>query len=167
MSPTEARDKVAKLAKTATAKAAQIAEKIDDPWFQAQAWAHVARYANDPVDFAKKAAKAAARGKDDYQRSAVRAWEIVALAERGFQDESRTILTSAIAVACSVDPLSSRAESLFLLFQAAFKVSKSEAIRAADVFRHHCPPEHWRAKRALKNIAEILQEKYQPREFFW
>ena len=29
------------------------------------------------------------------------------------------------------------------------------------------PKEYWRAKRAIKNATDILNEKYNPRVFFW
>src|SRR5688572_8989256 len=127
MTPTQYRDEVVQLVKTNVSKATEIAKKIDDPWFQAQAWSHLARYADKPLPFALKAAKSAAQGRDDYQRSAVRAWEIAALAERQLISNARRSLAEAAELAASVTPVSSRAESLLLLFHAAFKISKQDA----------------------------------------
>lgn len=167
MTPTRYRDQVAELAKTNVAKATETAEKIGDPWFQAQAWAHLTRYAEKPLPFARKAAKAAAKTKDDYQKSAVRAWEIAALAERKYHEHARKSLAEAVELAKSVEPVSSRAKSLILLLQSAFKISKEEAAKVVEVLQDSCSSTHWRAKRARKNAAEMLSGETRPREFFW
>ena len=167
MTPTRYRDQVAQLAKTNVSEAAEVAKKIHEPWFQAQAWSHLARYADKPLAFARKAAKAADQGRDDYQRSAVRAWEIAALAERGLAMNARRSLAEALELAASVAPVSSRAESLLLLVQAAFKISKHDAEVAAEVLRKACAGGHWRAVRARKNVQMMLNGELLPREFFW
>jgi hypothetical protein len=167
MTPTIYRDQVTQLAKSDPAKAFGIAKKISDPWFQAQAWSHLARWDDDPLRFAHHAAKSAAKTKDDYQRSAVRAWEVAALAERGYHDQACRSLTEAVELAASAAPLPSRAEALFLLFQAAFKISTDEAAKVADVLNASCVPTHWRVKRALKDAASMLSGGMPPREFFW
>jgi hypothetical protein len=148
-------------------KATEVANKITDPWFQAQAWSHLARYADKPLPFARKAAKSAANGSDDYQRSAVRAWEIAALAERKLMAHARRSLAEALELAKSVTPASSRAESLVLLVQAAFKISKQDAAEAAEVLREACTSSHWRSKRARKDVDMMLKGERPPREFFW
>lgn len=167
MTPTQYRDQVAPLAKTNLAKATEVANKIDDPWFQAQAWSHLSRYAEKPLLFARKAAKAAEQGHDDYQRSAVRAWEIAALGERKLTVQARRSLTEALELAASVMPVSSGAESLLLLFHSVFKVSKDDAVGAAEVLRKSCTSSHWRAQRACKDVEKILNGEWPPREFFW
>jgi len=167
MTPTRYRDEVAQLAKTNAVKAAEVAEKIDEPWFQAQAWSHLARYADEPLPFARKAAKAAAGGRDDYQRSAVRAWEIAALGERRLHLQARRSLAEALELGASVTPASSRAECLMLLFQAAFKITKDDAGDAGEILRKACSSNHWRAVRARKNVEMMLNGTLSPREFFW
>lgn len=167
MTPTHYRDQVAQLAKTNSEKAIEVAKKITEPWFQAQAWSHLARYADKPLPFAHKAAKAAAKTKDDYQRSAVRAWEIAALGERKNLLQARKALAEALELASSVEPISSRAEALLLLFAAAFKISKEDATLAAQVLIKSCASTHWRAVRACKYANSILAGEMLPREFFW
>lgn len=167
MTPTKYRDQVAKLAKADLAKAIEIARKISDPWFAAQTWAHIARYADKPLPFARKASKSASETKDDFRRSAVRAWEIVALAERRFLAQSRRSLAEAVDLAVSVTPIGSRAESLFLLFQAAFKISIEDARTVAEAFNASCRSNHWRVVRAEKLIPQMLKGEMPPREFFW
>jgi hypothetical protein len=167
MTPTRYRDQVAQLAKTNVAKAAELAEKIDDPWFQSQAWSHLSRRAEKPLPFARKAAKAAAQGRDDYQKSAVRAWEIAALGERNLHLQARRSLAEALELAASITPASSRAEALLLLFQAAFKITRNDAAQAAEILRKACSSSHWRAVRARKNAEMMLKGELLPREFFW
>ena len=118
------------------------------------------------LPFARKAAKAALETKDDYQRSAVRAWEIAALAERKFYSQARRSLKEAMELAVSVTPMASRAEVIFLLFQAAFTISTDDASRIAEELRKSCNSTHWRAKRALKNAVSMMNREMQPREFF-
>jgi hypothetical protein len=135
MTPTQYRDRVALLAKTNVPQATEVANKIDDPWFQAQAWSYLAKYAEKPLPFARKAAKAAAQGRDDYQRSAVRSWEIAALAERKLTRQARNSLAEALELASSITLISSRAESLLLLFHAANKISRQDAVNTAEVLK--------------------------------
>lgn len=166
MTPTNYRDQVANLSKTDVANAMKIAEKIGDPWFQAQAWSHLARWADDSLQFSRHAAKSASKTKDDYQKSAVRAWEVAALAERGYRDQARKSLAEAVDLAASVSPLPSRAEALFLLFQSAFKISKDDAMKVEQVMIATCTQTHWRIKRALRDAAVMLKDEVPPREFF-
>jgi hypothetical protein len=167
MNPTEYRDETARLAKTDQPKAIETAEKISDPWYQAQAWAYVARYADSPLIYALKAAESATVTKDNYQRSAVRAWEIVALSERSCHDQARQSLYEAVHLAVTIIEEPSRAEALFLLFQAAFRISKQDAEQVAEIFRNSNLSQHWRSERALKRITAMLEGHDWPREFFW
>jgi hypothetical protein len=167
MTPTRYRDQVAQLAKVDVEKAVAVTKNISDPWFEAQAWSHLARYAEKPLLFSKRAAKAAEQTKDDYQRSAVRAWEIAALAERKYSLQARRALTEAVELAVLVTPIGSRAESLLLLLQAAFKISKVDAEMVSDAFEASCTVKHWRVSRAKKQVALMLSDQMPPREFFW
>ncbi len=167
VTPTIYRDQVAQIAKTDTEGAAELARKITDPWFEAQAWSHVARYADRPLVFTRKAAKAASKTKDNYRQSAVRAWEIAALAERKYFDQARQVLSEAVEVAQTIEHEGSKAEAIMLLFPASFKISKSDAELVARVFEETSPMTHWRAKRALKDIALVLSGERPPRAFFW
>lgn len=153
MTPTIYRDQVAELAKTDPDRAVKIAGKIQDPWFEAQAWSYLIRHAPKPLRFSRKAAKAASRGKDDYQRSAVRAWEITALAERAYHKHAQAALAEAVELATSIENQGSRSEALILLFQAAFKISKNDAAAVAEVIRTTYDSSHWRARRALEDVS--------------
>lgn len=166
MTTTKLRDKVSQLAKSNEEEAAKIAETIDDAWFRSQAWAHVARWAAKPIPYARQAAMAASQGKDNYQRSAVRSWEIVALAERGLLAEAVSSLNEAVEIAATVEPMSSRSESLILLLQAAFKISLDHAITVQKVIEIACDSTHWRSIRAKKWSMELIEQSSPPREFF-
>lgn len=168
MSATLQRDQVASLARSNPKEALERARKIDDPWFRAQAMSWVARYTDlDPIVPARQAAKAAAACDDDYKRSSVRAWEIAALAERGLLAEAEKILKAAVALAKAVQPVSSRAEALFLLLQAAFSISPAAAAMTGTALEASCPAEHWRSKRALRDTRKLLDGQLEPRPFFW
>jgi hypothetical protein len=145
------------------------AREIQEPWFRAQALAWVARFTVDnPLGVASEAASAARECENDYKKSAVRAWEIAALAEQGFKAQARESLSDALALGRCVEPKSSRSEVLFLLLQAAFWISHDEAQRVFEVLKASCPiEEHWRCRRAERNGRRILSGELEPRMFFW
>jgi len=157
------------LAKTRPQDALNRARDISDPWFRAQALSWVARFTNTaPVSIAAEAAKAAADCDDEYKRAAVRAWEISALAERGYTCEARGVLKDALERAKTVVPPSSRSEALLLLIQAAFQVGADDAERAYQVLTTSCnADDHWRCKRAIREGERLLRGETPPRPFFW
>lgn len=169
MSATLQRDQASALAKTNPKKALEKARSVSEPWFRAQALSWVARFTDgDPVAIAKQAAKSAAECDDDYKRSAVRAWEIAALAERGFTSEAKRALNQAVKIARTVQPTSSRSEALLDLFQAAFSIDHTEAEKVQLILGETCPPsEHWRCKRANRYAATMVSGENEPRKFYW
>ena len=169
MRATIQRDRVSALVKSDPKKALAQARKIDDPWFRAQALSWVARFTNgDPDAIAREAERAAANCRDNYQKSAVRAWEIVALAERGFKSRARKSLNQAIELARSIQPASSRSEALFSLLQAAFALGARDANLTYQVLISSCGAEHhWRCKRAVRDSERLISGELEPRPFFW
>ena len=169
MSATLQRDHAATLAKSNPKKALDQARKVIEPWFRAQALSWVARYTDgDPAAIASEAAKAAGECEDDYKKSAVRAWEIAALAERNCTTEARKSLRDALAQGRSVEPKSSRSEALFLLFQAAFTIGRDDANKVYEILKTLCPSdEHWRCKRAVRDGGKMISGEVEPRRFFW
>jgi hypothetical protein len=129
----------------------------------------VARFTDDnPVAVASEAVEAARECEDDYKKSAVRAWEIAALAERDCTTEARKSLSEALALGKRVEPISSRSEALALLFQASFRIGREEARRAYEIMRAACPvKEHWRCKRAVCDAEKMISGEFEPRPFFW
>jgi hypothetical protein len=151
------------------ARALAVADSVSVPWYRAVAMAWAARFTDaDPVAIARLAAEAAANGIDAYQRSAGRAWEIVALADRHHPDLAELALHEAVAIAEGIQPISPRSEALLLLFQAACYLGPNHAKWVAGRFHTICPEaKHWRAKRARREIHRILAGESQPRLFFW
>jgi hypothetical protein len=169
MSATLQRDQACALAKTNPKQALDKACAIPDPWFRAQALSWVARFTDgDPGPIARQAAKAASECDDDYKRSAVRAWEIAALAERDFKPEARKCLYAAVQVARTVQPPSSRSEALFILYQSALAIGNAEADKVRDVLVSCCSGEaHWRCARAVRDAGKIRNGELPRRSFFW
>lgn len=163
------RDRVIALTKSSPRKALDQARKVAAPWYRAQALAWVARFIDcDPTAVASEAATAARECEDDYKKSAVRAWEIAALAERNCKTEARKSLSDALALASCVEPISSRSEALFLLLQAAIRIGQADAKRAYDTLRASClVDEHWRCKRATYEGGKMISGELEPRQFFW
>lgn len=146
------RDRVCRMARTEPVKAENLARKESDPWYRAQALAYVARYSeNDTVRIAALAAETARYCKDSYCRSAVRAWEIAALAERGYLDESALALKEALSESQHAMPPSSRAEAQLLLLQASLKIDASVTTKVHDELKRTCENcKFWRCRRALR-----------------
>jgi len=169
LSATLQRDQACALAKSHPRQALAKAKSVGEPWFRAQALSWVARFTDtDPVAVAKLAAKAAAECEDDYKRSAVRAWEVAALAERNLPEPAERALKAAVAVAEKVQPASSRSEALMFLFQAAFALGRRQAEWVRERLDATCPEaEHWRCKRARKEAGQMLDGESQARPFFW
>ncbi|MEM9819218.1 MAG: hypothetical protein AAF827_22845 [Cyanobacteria bacterium P01_D01_bin.6] len=169
MNDTLARDKVARLAKSNPKKALEGARKISDPWFRAQALAWVLRFTDADVDLITSLIEKSANACDDpYKRCAVRAWDIAALSECNILPKAKKILNTAMRQAQNITPLSSRSEALFLLFQAAIRIDKAEAILVHEALNASCVVDgHWRCKRAIRDAAKILSGALKPRQFFW
>jgi thioredoxin-like negative regulator of GroEL len=169
MSATLQRDEASGLAKSNPKKALDAARKVNEPWFRVQALAWVARFTDgDPVSIASEAAEAAAECDDDYKKSASRAWEIAALAERGCMSEARKRLSEVLRQAKDVMPSSSRSEALLLLMQAAFKIGREDAEKVYQALRTSCSADdHWRCKRAVRDGGKMITGELEPRPFFW
>jgi hypothetical protein len=169
MSATAQRDHAITLAKSNPKKALAQARAIDEPWFRAQALSWVARFTDEnAIALASEAAKAANECEDDYGKSAVRAWEIAALAERECAREARRSLSEALALAKRVEPMPSRSEALLLLLQAAFSIGSGEAKEVYETLKASCSVEqHWRCKRAVRDGEKIISGACEPRPFFW
>jgi hypothetical protein len=168
VSATLQRNNACTLAKSNPKKALAQARKVNEPWFRAQALSWVARFTDgNPVAIACEAAKAAQECEDDYKKSAVRAWEIAALAERGCAREARKSLSDALALGKCVEPMSSRSEVLLSLLQAAFRINRDEAERVYEILKASCPVnEHWRCKRAVRDGGRMFSGELTPRSFF-
>ena len=169
MNATQQRDQACRLAKQDTYEALARARQIQKPWFKAQALSWIARFTDgSPIGIAHEAMKAAKEGDDDYKKTAVRAWEIAALAERGRQPEARQALAEALTSSSSIAPLPSAAEALTLLLHASFRLERKDVELVAAQLKTTCgDSSHWRCTRALGDADKLLSGKLEPRTFFW
>lgn len=158
MTATRQRDAVARQAKSNSSAAVQSAREISDPWFRAQALAHVARYTDgQPKQIADQAAAAAEDCSDAYKQCAVRAWEIAALAERSENKAALARLKSVLSKIETVAPPSSRSDALSLLLHAAARISTDAAQNVAKIIvRISNSDSHWRCQRAAVDAIGIV-----------
>jgi hypothetical protein len=169
MSATKQRDQVCVLAKTNSPRSLDLARKISEPWYRAQALAWVARFsANNSERIAAEAICAAAECDDSYKNAAVRAWPIAVLAERDYTKNARQSLKEALQLAEQVEPISSRSEALMTLMAAAAKISHDDARKVYEILKKKCPAEeHWRCQRALTEAEKMMAGELPLRSFFW
>ena len=150
--------KLRRLIETDPEAALRKVDAAESAWNRSIGYAWVARFTpGDPIPVAFAAANAASDGKDAYQRSASRAWEIAALVERGFRTRARVSLEDAAEVADTAEPVGSRAEALLLLLAAAARIDPAAAWTVAErIVRGAGDQSHWRFKRAVWSTAGIL-----------
>lgn len=166
MSSTNSRNHATALAESNPRRALELALAVDDPWYACQALAWVLRFAEEP-DASKAAAeipRRAALCRDDYQRSAVRAWEIRALVEKGQKKASEHSLDEALAAARLAKPLPSRSEAFFLIYQAAFPLgSRTVGLLVRNLIEVWKARPHWRSERnvvcALAMLSSIAAKE--------
>ena len=159
MNATKQRDAVARQAKTDSSGALQSVCNTSDPWFRAQALAHVARYSKEQSkQIADQAAAAAEDCSDAYKQCAVRAWEIAALAERSDYKAASARLKSVLSKIGTVTPPSSRSEALSLLLHAAARISTDAAQEVAEIIVSISNNDsHWRTQRATVDAIGVVQ----------
>ena len=144
------------------------AKKEKSPWFKAQALSYCLRYSEEPLLIAKLAKSAAKNGKDKYQQSAVRAWEIAALAQRGYMQEAKKSLREACDMASQVSFAGSRAEAFHLLLNASFSINLRTAQQTYERLQQYCKIDgHWRCKRALRNARLLFEEPNSYNRFYY
>jgi hypothetical protein len=161
------RQEAMQLARGNPARALELARRIPDGWYRAQALAHIAFGAPDSIaDVAFAEAIAAAKtGPDAYQQVAVLRWVIMAALERGDAKRAKQVVGIALAAIPSVEPPPSRAMALGMLLEAASRLPNlREKVIAATLM--HLPPERchyfWRARRVYRAIALTLVEHDAP-----
>lgn len=156
---TELRDRAFLLAEANARSALAIARSVPDPWFRAQALAAVARWIDEfSVGIIAAESLAAAEAcADDYQRAAVSAWPIRALAERGCLREANEALAAARQRALLAEPAGSRAEALMSLLEGGWLLGASNRRQlVSDLLELQAASGHWRAARALVDALGML-----------
>lgn len=169
MRVSDPRERVRLLVKNDVSAATRVARDIQDPWRRSQALAWVARFAgDDTLRLAAEAEAAAGNCKDQYQRTAVLAWVVAALAECDFARQAEHVLLSAVKQASDVTPAASCAEALILLLQAGMSLGPRSVQPVVDKLHATCgQSEHWRCRRAIRDARRLLAGEDSPRAFFW
>lgn len=162
MGNVQAREMAGQLARTDPARALATARAIRDPWYRCQALAQVGRYAGPDIAARtlEEAIAAASEGGDGYRRLTVQAWPIRAAIERGLIGLAERWLKAALKQIETVNPIPSRAETLWWLWAAAFPGGPKlrSAVRTAVLA--HCPPDRsWRAERLYRYMVATLAEE--------
>lgn len=155
---TTQRDTAARLARSDPDKALQLAGTISDPWFRAQALAHVARHSpTDVVALADRSAQAASACVQLYQSCAVRAWEITALAERGEPIEAQARLLATVHRSRHITPSSSRSSALLLLLHAAARIDLPLAEQVGrQIIATSNQDSNWRCQRDVVAAVSVV-----------
>lgn len=161
MDNVDAREKAQQLARSDPEQAYAIARAIRDPWYRCQALAFAGRHAGGElaVRALNEAVEASAAGGDGYRRLTVRAWPIRAAIERSQSGLASRWLREALSEIETVDPLPSRAETLWWLWAAAFPGGDRMRAAVKGAVLAHCPPDRsWRAERLYRYMIATLAE---------
>lgn len=162
MSPTQARDRVMRMAATDSEAALSLAREIADPWFRSQALAHVARYAPDDrvVQIVDEAIGSSLETDDPYRVVGAAAWAMRALIERGQGQQAAAMIPRLLKRAEGISKSVSRMDALFLLWQAVFpledqtcRVVLESLIAAAREARS------WKAGRTLQDVSLMVASR--------
>jgi len=142
-------------------RAFEIARRIPDGWYRAQAMATIADQARDPILVDKafvEARAAAAAGDDEYQRAAVLAYVMLTALKLNRRALAEVLLADALALVPKVTPMASRAYALSFLWSVSVAQGDSAMRKAvlAAVQAHVHPDRSWRAKRLYRDIVATI-----------
>lgn len=154
------RDRVFQMAPNAPGEALPLARRVSHPWYRSQALAAVARWIEDAEvgAVASEAIAAALECHDDYKRSAVLAWPIACLAERGRHEMARAALQQARRLAETATPNSSRACSLLGLLRAAWSLgSDVRRLLVQEIADLQRADSFWRVSQALVDAVHMIR----------
>jgi hypothetical protein len=152
------RQRAGQLAPTDTRRALAAARACPDAWYRVQALASVAEHAHPHVvlSILEEAAREAQSCPDAYGMVAVMAWPLgvaLKLGQLSFADRE---LKNCLARASRIEPRTSQAYALEILWSACFTVDPSHAKPVWSRILQLCHPDHsWRAARLYLHIAEI------------
>lgn len=164
MSAVHERGHVFNLAGPHPEKALILARSVSEPWYRAQSLAFVAwRLPEHCIRVAKEAAIAAETCISLFEQSAVRVWEIEALARCGFASEAIQSLRSSVETALRIETDSGRSESLLRLLESSCRFEARVFERLYDQLVASCDPnEHWRCKMNLKHAKNLKNGNLSP-----
>jgi hypothetical protein len=150
------------LAPTDWSRARDIARKIPDAWYRAQALATVAEHAPEAsvLDILNEAVRAANACHDEYGMVAVLSWPLQVAFKRGRISFAMRERDRALALAPRIEPLPSRAFALQMLWGGCYLGDPQYAEPVWRTIVAHCPPDwSWRAARLYRHIAEVLDSR--------
>lgn len=157
--PTEARDRVCRLAPVDPKTALVEARKIADPWFRCQALSYVARFSppGSVETIADEAVEAAFMEKDAYRAVAPAAWPLRALLERDLVSQARLLTNTLLEKSAAIEHPVSRLEALFLILQAAFPLPAADRHAVIDsLILAAKSADSWKASDRLEQTALML-----------
>ncbi len=162
MASVDGRRRVSDLAPADWSRALEIARKIPDGWYRAQALATIAQHAPESgvLDILNEAVKAADTCHDEYGMVAVRSWPLQVAFARGRVSFGESERDRAIALAPQIEPLASRAFALQSLWGGCYIGGPQHAKPVWDAILRLCPPDRsWRAAQLYRHIAEVLEAR--------
>ena len=152
------RQRAGQLAPTDTAEALQAARACPDAWYRVQALASVAEHAapNAASSILEEAAREAQSCHDAYGMVAVMAWPIGVAFRQGQLAFAGRELKKCLELASQIEPRTSQAYALEILWHACFAEHPSHANPVWRRILELCHPDRsWRAARLYLHIAEI------------
>ncbi|MEM8721631.1 MAG: hypothetical protein AAGE84_20440 [Cyanobacteria bacterium P01_G01_bin.39] len=163
MSFVNQRKLVAQKAKSNSEQAYKPALKISDYWYYTQALSSVARYADEQnIDkFIHRACKASFSNRDPYKVLGSSAWVIRAIIERRKYKYLDAYLLKLLHISSTVSNPVSRADGLFLMYQAIFPIENFEQLQLVlDHLLLAClDMNSWKKPQIMRNIALIMANK--------
>jgi hypothetical protein len=164
MASVHGRGEAQDLAPTDWSRAHEVARKIPDGWYRAQALAEIAEHApeNRVLDILGEAVQAANACQDEYGMVAVLSWPLQVAFRRGRISFAVRERDRAIALAPRIEPLPSRAFALQFLWGSCYLGGPQYAEPVWDTIVALCPPDwSWRAAALYRHIAEV-REHHEP-----
>jgi hypothetical protein len=160
MSTSAVRNNIIALARHNPKAALARTKNLTDPWYRSQALAWVAWLTPDDVAFRPIIAEGirVAQGADDpYQRVGAIAWPLRALIERRMEKQAITVVKVALNSVSQIENPVSRADALFLLFQAAHPLGGQATKQLAAALVSGCSAtEGWKGQHILRDTALML-----------
>ena len=145
-------------------KALILARLVNEPWYRAQSLAFVAwRLPEQCIEISKEAAIAAESSESLFEQSAVRVWEIEALARCGYSSEAIQSLESSVETAVRIELDSGRSESFLRLLESSHRFGARVFDRLYDRLVASCDPnQHWRCSMNVKRARKLKNGEYHP-----
>ncbi len=128
------RNEVTKVAAKNVDKAVRLAKKIDDPWSRCQAHAWTAWNAGEAEfdEIIKAAMTSCLACEDPYRVVGSSAWPLRAMVERGHKAQLERSVSRVLPVAVRIENPVSRADTLFLIWQAVYPAGGKSQRLALD-----------------------------------